>query len=96
MESPVQRHVDEFAARNLFLQLALGALAAGARLDALLDAYAADDGPRGDTLPGDARLVDATLGLIALSRHARALLAAAARTPPTAPTPTAPARIPLR
>lgn len=95
---PLQHHVDEFAARNGFLQLALGALSAGRRLDALLDRYAPPEGPRAPSLPGDARLVAFVLGLIAVSSQVRVMLRDAAARAPEAPAPAAtpPARIPLR
>lgn len=96
--SPVQHHVDEFAERNVFLHLALGALSAGRRLDALLDRHARADGPRGEPRPGDEALIAFTLGLIAFHQRARALLAAAAVSAPAPErrAPPAPTRIPLR
>ena len=95
----VEHHVDEFVERNLFLHLALGALSAGERLQALLDRHAAPEGPRCPPRPGDEALIAFALGLIALHARAKALLAEAAARAPAAP-PAAgappPGRIPLR
>lgn len=94
----VEHHVDEFAERNLFLHLALGALCAGERLHALLDRHATPEAPRCPPRPGDEALIAFALGLIALDARARALLAEAAAGAPDAPSaaPPPPGRIPLR
>jgi hypothetical protein len=95
LPAAVERHDEDFVARNTFLHLALGLVAAGERVEALTHAPSPDDAPLDAR---DERLVDAVVGLLAFTRDLRARLDAAARSAPdapAAPTP-APGRLPLR
>lgn len=95
MPSTLERHDDEFAARNAFLHLVLGLAAAGARVEALTEAPAPEEGPLDAR---DERFVDAVVGFVAFARDLRARLDDAARAAPEAAPDEAPraGRVPLR
>ena len=73
MEIPrTQRLANEFDERNVVLQLALGGLGLGARLDAFLDRWAAPGSSAAGPKPvdlGEAAVVDFLLGLVAFREH---------------------------
>lgn len=96
MTSPLEHHDDEFVARNLYLHLALGALAAGERFERLVERHAVPSALCEE--PRDEALIELVLGLAALHRAVRARCEEAARTAPVASvvSRSAPARIPLR
>ncbi len=78
----LHRHRDEFADRNLFLQLGLGLVASSHRLDALLSRHG--KGP-GDTAPKDRaeeELIHFVLGLISFRDRVMGHLSRARRGPP--------------
>lgn len=98
MPSPLEHHDDEFVARNLYLQLALGLLSTGERFERLVARHAVPSALTDDHDPRDEALVSLALGLAALHRTVRAHCDEAAR---TAPMPVAQgtadaARVPLR
>lgn len=97
MTSPLEHHDDEFVERNLYLHLALGALAAGERFERLVARHAAPSAVT-DADPRDELLADLVLGLAALHRAVRARCEEAARaaTPAAPAAPPRPARVPLR
>ena len=90
MQIPIlHEQADEFHHRNLLLQLTLGLVALGDRLEELLDAHAPPSAAaeRADPTPEDAALIDFSLGLLALHRSLRAHLdAACPAAAPEAPT----------
>jgi len=90
MQIPIlHEQADEFHHRNLLLQLTLGLVALGDRLEDLLDEHAPASAAaeRPDASPEEAALIDFTLGMLALHRSLRAELEAAC----PAATPEAPA-----
>jgi hypothetical protein len=93
MEVPIlHRMGNEFDHRNLWLQLVLGLLAAGERLDAVLARHAPErDDPAGTlagsaepAADGDEALTAFVLGLVACRDRLHAVLGAAARDLPPA------------
>ncbi|MGI9591763.1 MAG: hypothetical protein ACR2P8_10380 [Myxococcota bacterium] len=80
MQIPIlHEQADEFHQRNLLLQLTLGLVALGDRLEDLLDDHAPPSAAakRPGASPEEAALIDFTLGLLALHRALRAQLEAA-------------------
>jgi hypothetical protein len=94
MEVPIlHRMGNEFDHRNLWLQLVLGLLAAGERLDAVLAQHAPERGgplagapatPVEPPVEGDEVLTAFVLGLVACREHLHTVLAATARDLPGA------------
>jgi hypothetical protein len=79
----LQRRPDDFAHRNLFLQVTLGLVSCARRFDALLEAHALPGAgpPQDDAEPGDPLLF--VLGLVAF----RSRLMAAVEAIPLPPVP---------
>lgn len=91
MDVPIlHRMGNEFDHRNLWLQLVLGLLAAGERLDAVLARYAPERDAAATASGGDDEAVAFVLGLIACKTRLHEVLTAAARPagdPATTPRP---------
>lgn len=95
MDIPLtQRRTDEFDERNVVLQLALGAMAFGERLDALLLRYGTGPKARSSAPPAtpsteatpspeDEALISFVLGLVALRAQLGDVLTRAAAEAPT-------------
>jgi hypothetical protein len=102
MEAPIlHRMGNEFDHRNLWLQLVLGLVAAGERLEVVLARHAPErDDPAGAPAAalgpaadgdGDDALTAFVLGLVACRDHLHTVLAAAARNLPAPAAAAAPA-----
>jgi len=79
----LERRTDDFVERNLFLQLTMGLIAAGDRLDELLENYAPvrEDPPSVPQVDGDDAGALFILGLIAFRQR---VMVSVSATPPSA------------